>query len=273
MPFMPKMYVKNVLTYLSIKTRFFALSHTLEAIRTNSSSRRRLQYDGESEQDRSPIYATEGRAQQNPEKHTQLLRRNMNKKLWLAVFATCTLISAIVFHVATTKRHLAAEIHPHSRPASETSPSVPEHIVYGFLFLFRNVARNNERNLELQAKGAVSRKYFAFKRELGFGAEQSRVLTEIASDCEFQVRQQDRNAQFIIAEFRAKLPKTKEAPPPPPQLKTMWEERNAIILRARDRLRAALGNETFERLDNFAKFRYGTNKAPVSLRPIDRGSE
>ena len=168
---------------------------------------------------------------------------------------------------------LGGGVHPHGRPASETSPSVPEHIVYGFLF--RNVARNNERNLELQAKGAVSRKYFAFKRELGFGAEQSRVLTEIASDCEFQVRQQDKNAQFIIAEFRAKLPKTKEtpAPPPPPELKTMWEERNAIILRARDRLRAALGDETFERLDNFAKYRYGTNKAPVSLRRIDRGSK
>ena len=196
----------------------------------------------------------------------------MNKKLWLTAFATCTLISAIAFHVATTKRHLAAEIHSHSRPASETSPSVAEHIVYGFLF--RNVARNNERNLELQAKGAVSRKYFAFKRELGFTAEQSRVLTEIASDCEFQVRQQDRNAQLIIAKFRAELPKTKQpqAPPPPPQLKTMWEERNAIILRARDRLHAELGDETFERLDNFAKFRYGTNKAPVSLRPIAQGA-
>ena len=198
----------------------------------------------------------------------------MNKKIWLPVLATCIVISAIAVHQATSKRQLAAGIqfhHPDSSPASQTSSSVPEHIVYGFLF--RNVARNKERNLEDLAKGATTRKYVAFKRELGFGAEQSRVLTEIASDCDFQVRQQDKNAQFIIAEFRAKLPKTKEAPPPPPQLKIMWEERNAIILRARDRLRAALGDETFERLDNFAKYRYGTNKAPVSLRPIDRESK
>lgn len=200
----------------------------------------------------------------------------MNKKIWLPVSATCIVISAIAVHQVTSKRQLAAGIqfhHPNSSPASQTSSSVPEHIVYGFLF--RNVARNKERNLEDLAKGATTTKYVAFKRELGFGAEQSSVLIEIASDCEFQLRQQDRNAQLIIAEFRAKLPKTKEAPPPPPppQLKTMWDERNALILRARDRLRAALGNETFERLDNFAKFRYGANKAPVSLQPIDRGSK
>ena len=194
----------------------------------------------------------------------------MKNRLWLALFAACTVVSAIAFNVVTTKRQLAAEVHSQSRPQSETLPSVPEHIIYGFLF--RNVTRNNERNIDLRAKGTVTKKYFAFRRELGFTAEQSRLLTEIASDCESQVRQQDRNAQFIIAEFRARLPKTKEAqaPPPPAELKTMWEERNAIILRARDRLRDALGEDTFDRLDNFAKFRYGTNKTPVSLRPIDR---
>ena len=200
----------------------------------------------------------------------------MNKKIWLVALATCILISVFAVHLATSKGQLAAEIQPHhsdSSPASTTALSVPEPIVYGFLF--RNVTRNKERNVELLAKGVAKKKYFAFKRELDFTAEQSRVVTEIASECEAQVRQQDQNAHFVIAEFRANLPKTKEkqAPAPPPELKAMWEERNAIILRARDRLRAALGDDTFERLDNFAKYRYSTNKAPVTLRPIDRGSK
>lgn len=195
----------------------------------------------------------------------------MKKRIWLPVLATVVVISVIAIQVATTTRQSAAEIRTHSLPTSENSPSVPEHIVYGMLF--RNVTRNNERNRELLAKGTTTKQYFAFKRELGFTAEQSRALTEIAADCEFQVKQQDRDAQLIIAQFRANLPKTREtpAPPPPPELKTMWEERNAIIVRARDRLQAALGGDTFERLDNFAKFRYGTNKAPVSLRPINSG--
>jgi len=190
----------------------------------------------------------------------------MNRRTWLTVLAGCSVATAIVLQFAMFKKQLAAEIHPHNSSA-QSSSSIPDHIVYGFLF--RNVTRNHERNSELQAKGAITKRYFAFKRELGFTAEQSRLVIEIAADCEIQVRQMDHNAQLIIADFRSKLPTTKEAPPPPPQLKIMWEERNAMILAARDRLRIALGSETFERLDNFAKYRYGMSKAPVVLRPID----
>jgi len=139
--------------------------------------------------------------------------------------------------------------------------------VYGFLF--RNVVRNKERNLELLAKGAATR-YFPFRRELGFTAEQSRLVTEIGIECDSRVRQQDRNAQLIIAEFRSKLPKNQDEPQSSSRLKAMWDERNVMILEARDRLRTALGTAAFERLDNFAKYRYGTNKAPVVLRPIGR---
>jgi hypothetical protein len=38
---------------------------------------------------------------------------------------------------------------------------------------------------------------------------------------------------------------------PPAELKTMQEERNAMYLRARDRIRATIGEEDFRRLDEF----------------------
>jgi len=41
-----------------------------------------------------------------------------------------------------------------------------------------------------------------------------------------------------------------------------------MILRARDSLRAAFGEEDFERLDNFAKLYYGANKAEVATDPV-----
>ena len=192
----------------------------------------------------------------------------MDQRTSLVALAACAVTTAVVLQLLTSRNQLVAEIHGHSGPDPQTSSLVPDHIVYGFLF--RNVTENAERNLELQAKGAVTKKYLAFKRELGFTAEQSRLVIQIATECEFQVKRQDKNAQLLIAQFRSKLPKTKEAPPPPPELKTMWDERNATILAARDRLRIALGSETFERLDNFARYRYGTNKAPVSLRPVGR---
>jgi hypothetical protein len=48
----------------------------------------------------------------------------------------------------------------------------------------------------------------------------------------------------------------------------MWEERNAMILRARDQLRAAFGEEEFARFDNYAKFHYGANASPVTPNPV-----
>ena len=192
----------------------------------------------------------------------------MRKKIWLTALVALIVTTVMAFHSATLNKQSAVALQSHANPASSPPTSLPDHVVYGFLF--RNVTRNNERNLELQARGATAKKYFALKRELNFTAEQSQLLNEIATDCEFYVRQQDKKAQLVIAEFRATLPKTGEAPPPPPELKTMWDERNAMILAARDRLRVALGSESFDRLDNFAKFRYGKNKAPVALRPVDR---
>jgi len=50
----------------------------------------------------------------------------------------------------------------------------------------------------------------------------------------------------------------------------MWEERIAMILRARDQLRATLGEEEFARFDNRAKFYYGMNKSPVTINPVGR---
>lgn len=186
----------------------------------------------------------------------------MIKKTWLVLLGAFMVISAIASLVQTPAGQLSAGIPPANKPASQITPSVPDHIVYGFLF--RNVTRNNERNRQLQANGS----YFPLKREMGFTDEQARALSEIAAACEFEVKQQDQKAQLIIGEFRAKLPDSKVAPPPPPVLITMWDERNAMILRARDRLQSVLGGEAFNRLDNFARFRYGTNKAPVSITPI-----
>jgi len=49
----------------------------------------------------------------------------------------------------------------------------------------------------------------------------------------------------------------------------MWEERSAIILRARDQLRSVFGEEGFARFDNYAKFHYGTNTAPVTVNAVN----
>lgn len=70
------------------------------------------------------------------------------------------------------------------------------------------------------------------------------------------MKQQDEKAQKIITAFRArypggKVPQGESLPPPPPELTRLWEERKAIILHARDRLREAFGEQKFKQFDAF----------------------
>jgi len=103
---------------------------------------------------------------------------------------------------------------------------------------------------------------------------QAGALEAIAFACKEDVSRQDQKARGIIMSYRAQFPDGKipdgvTPPPPPPELKLMWEERNAIILRARDRLRAALGEEAFRRFDQQAKFPFAADDESIKRR---RGS-
>jgi len=163
---------------------------------------------------------------------------------------------------------------PHQAHASQQSGTVPDYVVYNFLF--HKVVRLREKTRELQGQGRIGQKpYFPLRTEAGLTEGQSTALEAIAFACRQQVNQQDQKAKAIINAFRSQFPEGKDpeggAPPPPPELKAMWEERNAMILRARDQLRAVFGEEEFARFDNYAKFHYGANTSPVTINPVNTG--
>ncbi|MBX5479284.1 MAG: hypothetical protein IRZ19_09415 [Pyrinomonas methylaliphatogenes] len=58
-------------------------------------------------------------------------------------------------------------------------------------------------------------------------------------------------------------------PPPPAELQQLQRERNWIILRARDQLRAALGPQAFRQLDDYVKLKIVPNIKPAlpGVRP------
>jgi hypothetical protein len=106
------------------------------------------------------------------------------------------------------------------------------------------------------------------QKEASLSVAESMALEAIASACQREVNRQDERARIIIQAFRSKFPEGKvpegtTLPPPPPELIAMQEERNAIILRARDQLRVALGEASFASLDNYVKFRYRPTSDPV----------
>jgi len=152
-----------------------------------------------------------------------------------------------------------------ARASPQLSPEPLDHAAYDFLF--RNIVRLREKTRELQAQGRIARKdYYPFKKDVGISDEHSAALEAIAVACQQQVAQQDAKAKAVIAAFQSRFPGGKVpeggSPPPPPELKSMWEERRAIVLRARDQLRLALGEDEFMRLDRYAKTHYSIN-SPV----------
>lgn len=168
------------------------------------------------------------------------------------------------------------------RPATRTSPAVPQasadnqHIVpdaevYGFLF--RRVALMSERMRAVQAAPQANRApQLPLQREASLTEAQTRALEAIALACQQEIDQLDERARIITRAFSDRypsrtVPQGERLAPPPPELGELMEERKAAILRARDRLRAAFGEQEFARLDALAKFRYGSFAAPLAPNP------
>ena len=137
---------------------------------------------------------------------------------------------------------------PRTNRAHQETLEIPEHVIYRHVFHHAYILRERAE----------------YRRQANLSEEQERVLLEIAIECEQEVQQQDARAKIIIDAYRARYPggrvPTGETPPPPPaELRTLQTERNAIILRARDRLRTAFSEQEFERFNEFVRRRVAPN--------------
>lgn len=184
----------------------------------------------------------------------------IKKRILIAGCAAIALVSTFGIGMNT----LSKQEHPgHPQTATQAEHTVPDHIVYGFVI--RKVSIITNKTKELRASGRIGQKpYFAMQKDANLNDVQAKILESIASACQQEIERQDEKAKVIIEAFRSQFPEGKipegmTLPPPPPELKLMWEERNAMILRARDRLRAAFGEQEFHRFDQHAKFDFGTS--------------
>lgn len=158
-----------------------------------------------------------------------------------------------------------------NKSAPQQAKSIPDYAVYRQMFHHHIALKEKAQELEGQGKSGKSLRSF-YQREANLNDDEARAFDEIASKCEQDVAQQDAKAKAIIDTGLArypggKVPQGEKMPEAPAELKALWEERNAIILRARDHLRAAFGEREFQRFEEFVQ----RNVTPhVTSEPISR---
>lgn len=196
----------------------------------------------------------------------------MNRRLLaLILCVSATAVSAVSLG-SRRQESKAQDQTIRNEPAAQAPEPPPDHIAYMFLFgqhvYFKQQADKLERQSNVQAKQVAALRSI-IKREARLNDYQAAVFDQIASDCAERVAIQDKRAKDIVDALAArypdgKLPKGVELPPPPPELETLQQERDAIIIDARNRLHASLGDEDFARFDRFVK-----NKTKSNIKPTD----
>lgn len=151
------------------------------------------------------------------------------------------------------------------QPASPPDLRPPEQVVYSAFFHFVVDLQKQANDLESEGKKGESLRSYV-QTQAGLNDEEARKLNEIAAACVEQVSRQDAKALLVIQAFQSQFPGGKvpggiKLPPPPPELKTLQEERDQIILAARSQLANDLG-VGFDKLARFAERRIAFKAQP-----------
>jgi hypothetical protein len=185
------------------------------------------------------------------------------------LLAICLVV--VAFGVLVSTKQLSSNTKNHQNVGALTqnlAANVPEFVPY--MFLFAHHGYNLKKAAELEQQGKDGTRFRTmFKKRAALSDEESAILDRVTSDCEQELAQQDAKAQNIIDEYRKNyplglIPAGTTLSPPPPELTTLQEERNAIILRARDRLHAELGEAEFARFHAFVQSLHVSSKQPAN---------
>jgi hypothetical protein len=174
------------------------------------------------------------------------MRRKYIAAVFCAAFAAlCALLFSMFVKSEPIKQGLARQ---------EQINSAPDYVVYRMLLHHVHLFNEKAEKAEQAGKHESARAYrSAFKNKAQINDEQTRTLHEIAEQCEWAVEEVDARAKIIINARREHRKRTGEVLPPSEELQELQNERNAIILHHRDRLRQALGEQEWTRFQEFVR--------------------
>ena len=152
--------------------------------------------------------------------------------------------------------------------AQNNPPEVPDEIVYRHLFRHAAALKAKADEAEREGREAGHFRRF-FKHKANLSDDEAQALDRIASECAAEIKAIDERAKPIIEAYKAQYPNGQvphgQRPlPPPVELRQLTKERNELVLRKRDELRAAFGENEFRRFQEFVKNKVAHNVNPVS---------
>jgi hypothetical protein len=147
--------------------------------------------------------------------------------------------------------------------AQQKTAVVPDHIVYRHLF--HHVVALRKKAEEVEKNGGDATQYRThFKRKAQLSDDQVRILDETAAEYDQQEKLIEAKAKPLVDAYKAqypdgKVPHGQKPAPPPAELRALSQERDALVLSTRDKLRAALGDKEFNRFDQFVRTQVAPN--------------
>ena len=154
--------------------------------------------------------------------------------------------------------------------APHKSAEIPDYVVYRHLF--HHAVALKKKAEEAEKKGEDATQYRThFQRNAELNDYQASILTETAAEYDQQEKLLEARAKPLIDAYKAqypdgKVPHGQKPAPPPAELRALSEERDALVLRMKDRLRTTLGEGEFNRFDSFVKTRIAPNVQQLAPR-------
>ena len=190
----------------------------------------------------------------------------MNKKMLLVICGFVMLL--VVGSVFGNKSQPTRPHNPQNIPAPSSEP-IPEPVVYSTFFNYVVHVKEQADETENKGKSAASLRAY-FQNQAGLTEDQARLLNDLAAKCVTDVARQDAIAQEVVNKFQSqfpngRIPKGTKLPPPPASLAIMQQERNRIILQARESLQLTLGEIAFNKVRNYIAVSITPNIKAISL--------
>jgi hypothetical protein len=179
----------------------------------------------------------------------------MNKKRSLVLMLSLILLGSGILLIARQGNS--------SQQPTLPTPQVPDQVVYKHLLQHVLVLQRKAEQAEKEGKDATQFRTH-FNRQANLTDDEVQTLNQVASDWNQEIAPIEARAKALIQIYKAQfpggqLPHGQTPPPPPPELRTLTEQRDAAVLRARDRLKASFGEDEFNRFQGFIRERVTPN--------------